>query len=289
MSTEIDRFALDQWYVVASGVELPPGSRRETELLDRPIMVDRDGAGVATVREGPAGNGAGPSLPCQDRYGYVWTTLGDPDRVLFDMPEFEEPGRRLVICGGVTVRTSGPRIVENFLDLAHFPYVHRGVLGTEDSTEVLSYKVEHRADVDEIWATECGFEQPQAMAASEGAASVDYLYRVAQPFSAVLYKSSPGMAGAFDLIGIFVQPRRETLCDAHAFMLVYDDVSTDDYLVQWQQSIFLQDRVILENQRPLRLPLKRTAELPIPADASSLAYRRWLRERGLTYGVEPAA
>ena len=60
------------------------------------------------------------------------------------------------------------------------------------------------------------------MAASAGETEVDYLYRIAEPFSSVLYKSSPGRAGAFDLVGILIQPREETLSDVHCFMLVYD-------------------------------------------------------------------
>ena len=288
MTKEPDSFARDQWYAVTSSLELSAAKSRATELMDRPIRAiwDREG-GITVTLLGPDGS-VERKLPAQERYGYVWTTLGDPEKPLFEMPEFDEEGRRLVICGGITLKASGPRIIENFLDMAHFPYVHEGILGSEEATEVLKYKVEHRKDCDELWATECGFRQPQAMAASEGASDVDYLYRVAQPFSSVLYKSSPSKAGAFDLIGILVQPRGETLSDVHCFMLVYDETSTDDYLVQWQQSIFLQDRIILENQRPLRLPLARTAELPIPADVMSVLYRKWLREKGLIYGVEPA-
>jgi phenylpropionate dioxygenase-like ring-hydroxylating dioxygenase large terminal subunit len=47
----------------------------------------------------------------------------------------------------------------------------------------------------------------------------------------------------------------------------------------------LQDRIILENQRPVLLPLEPRLETPTRADASSIAYRRWLKEKGLTYGT----
>ena len=52
-------------------------------------------------------------------------------------------------------------------------------------------------------------------------------------------------------------------------------------LVAFQQLIFLQDRIILENQRPRLLPLDPRAEIPTRADISSVAYRRWLKEKGL--------
>ena len=275
-----DPFTLNQWYVITSSQELPDGQVRETELLDHPVRAERrDGVLSVTSDKGAR------ALPAQERYGYVWTTLGAPERPLFQMPEFDEPGRRLVICGAITVHASGLRIVENFLDLAHFPFVHPGVLGAEDSTEVLPYKVEQRAPEDELWVSDAGFRQPQAMAASSGAAEVQYLYRVAQPFSSVLYKSSPGRDGAFDLVGLFAQPRRETLCDVHCFMLVYDEVTSDNALLHFQQAIFLQDRIILENQRPRRLPLAPGAEASVRADGSSMAYRRWLRGHGLTCGA----
>jgi len=59
--------------------------------------------------------------------------------------------------------------------------------------------------------------------------------------------------------------------------------------VRWfMQLIFAQDKPILENQMPKRLPLDPRAETPIRADASSVYYRRWLRERSVTYGAIPA-
>ncbi len=50
-------------------------------------------------------------------------------------------------------------------------------------------------------------------------------------------------------------------------MFLIDDVSTVTELVAFQQVIFLQDRIILENQRPVLLPLEPRAEIPTRADA----------------------
>lgn len=68
-----------------------------------------------------------------------------------------------------------------------------------------------------------------------------------------------------------------------------DDVSTTTELIHFQQMIFLQDRIILENQRPVLLPLEPRKEVPTRADASSIAYRRWLKEKGVTYGATTTA
>ena len=169
--------------------------------------------------------------------------------------------------------------------MSHFPFVHTGVLGAEPMTEVAPYKVHVEQDSGELWATECGFNQPQAMASSTASADVDYRYRIPQPFTAVLYKTCPAKPEAFDVIGIFPQPLGPTHCDVHTYMLVYDETSNHEAMLQWQQGIFLQDRLILENQRPAELPLAPRAEKANPADIASVQYRHWLKNQGITYGT----
>jgi phenylpropionate dioxygenase-like ring-hydroxylating dioxygenase large terminal subunit len=56
-------------------------------------------------------------------------------------------------------------------------------------------------------------------------------------------------------------------------------------LIQFQQFIFLQDRSILENQIPRKLPLDPGLEIPTRADLTSISYRRWLKKRGAWYGA----
>ena len=58
-------------------------------------------------------------------------------------------------------------------------------------------------------------------------------------------------------------------------------------LRHFAQTIFAQDKPILENQYPKELPLDPRAETPIRADKIAIAYRRWLSELGVTYGVIP--
>ena len=70
-------------------------------------------------------------------------------------------------------------------------------------------------------------------------------------------------------------------------IVIVDDESTDVGLRHFQQMIFSQDKPILENQRPRRLPLDPAAETSVRADRSSVAYRRWLHERGVRYGTVP--
>jgi phenylpropionate dioxygenase-like ring-hydroxylating dioxygenase large terminal subunit len=271
----------DEWYPVALVSQLHHASR-DTQLLGEPIRVTlHDGQPVVTA--------SGRTLPAQARYGHVWTSLGTPTRPLFDIPEADQPGRRLVDVGLVRVKCSPLRAVENFLDIAHFPFVHTDILGAEPHTEVGRYDVAIRDEVDEVWATKVHFYQPQAAKSAEGGITTEYMYRVPAPTVSILYKTCPPRPGEWDVITLFVQPLTETLCEVWPWMALFDDVTPLTDLIHFQQTIFLQDRSILENQQPSLLPLDPGMEIPTRADLTSVAYRRWLKRRGYTYGAQLVA
>lgn len=270
--------ARNDWYAVADANSVAQGPR-STRLLGEDIHIaGRFDAPVVT-------DVTGRPLPTEVRFDHLWTTLGDDPRPLFEIPEGDEPGRRRFPCGMVRVRCSPLRAVENFLDIAHFPFVHTDVLGAEPYTEVEPYKVEIREQDDEVWATNVRFFQPVAARSAEGGITTDYEYRVPAPTTAVLYKTCPPKPEAQDVIALFVQPRSETECDVWPWMALYDFETPYADLVQFQQMIFLQDRSILESQRPIKLPLDPKMEIPTRADLTSVAYRRWLKKRGALYGA----
>lgn len=256
---------------------------RATRLLGETIRLWTDAGGTPQCRLGDE------PLAVQSRFGYFWVCPdGQPVRALFDFPEYAEPGRRTIDCGGIGVAVSGLRVVENFLDMAHFPFVHADYLGKVPHTEVAKYEVNVDPTTGEIWATDCRFWQPRASAAHDSGSEVFYKYRVMQPFSAMLYKSS-SRAGELDAIGLFLQPVDEEHVIAHTLLACYDDSSTDAELIAFQHTIFGQDKPILENHAFKRMPLEGRAETPTRGDTASVTYRRWLRERGMRFGVlQPA-
>jgi phenylpropionate dioxygenase-like ring-hydroxylating dioxygenase large terminal subunit len=282
MSKTDDPVALDQWYAVETFADVTAEPKR-TRLLGQDIVIRRE-RDIPIVREIADDGSLGTPLPVQERYGCLWTTLGSPKRDIVTIAEAEEDGRRMVICGWAKMRASGLRIVENFLDMAHFPYVHTDVLGAEPHTEVPHYSSEIRRDVDEVWATNCRFFQPQ-ITANQSASMAELSYRVPSPFVVMLYRVSPYAADRLDTIALFIQPIEEDLCRAQPVMYLVDSESTQLELLKFEQNIFLQDRIIVENQRPLLLPLDPRSEVPTRADSSSVVYRRWLKEKGLRYGT----
>ncbi len=287
MTKTTDAAALDHWYAVETSADLGNAPIR-TRLLGQDIELWRDDRGMPLITEVREDGERGPPLPFCERYGCVWTTLGKPAREIFDIPEADEPDRRFVPCGWVKMRASGLRMVENFLDMAHFPFVHKDILGSEDHAEVPQYQSEIRRDVDEVWASNCSFFQPRIAATESEGAMVQLTFRVPNPFAVMLYRVCPTSPNRLDAIALFIQPLEEDLCRAQPVMYLVDGVSTHTSLLLFEQIIFLQDRIIIENQRPLLLPLEPRLEIPTRADSSSIAYRRWIKEKGLRFGTVAA-
>lgn len=273
----------EDWHVVADLASVPPGARFATKLLGVPLILDRTPDGALAIHR----RDDGATVVSRERYGFAWACLGEPRRDILEIPEALETDRHLVTGGSVGVAVSGLRTVENFLDMGHFPFVHTGWLGEEPHTEVEPYIVEI-TEADEVLATECRFFQPVASPNASGGIMVDYIYKVVRPYTVLLYKTNPLETDRKDVIVLFVQPVDEENCVAHPF-LCYLRTGMEAATVRWfMQLIFGQDKPILENQYPKRLPLDPRAETPIRADASSVYYRRWLRDRNVTYGAIPA-
>jgi phenylpropionate dioxygenase-like ring-hydroxylating dioxygenase large terminal subunit len=116
---------------------------------------------------------------------------------------------------------------------------------------------------------------------------VEYSYRVLRPLTAILTKQSA--SGPRDAIALFVQPLTELSTRVWIILALGDFESSDAALRQFQDTIFLQDLPILENQNPLRLPLIAGAEVSVVCDRMSLAYRNYLKLMSLRYGVLSAA
>jgi phenylpropionate dioxygenase-like ring-hydroxylating dioxygenase large terminal subunit len=297
MTQDLDPITRDLWHVIAATDELKIGLVETTLLLDRKIAMTRgsDGEPVVWLRSNEEDGDEVDAetilerLPVKTAYGYTWTCLGTPSIDLFPIPEFAEPDRKNMNCGSIGLACSAPRAVENFLDMGHFPYVHTDILGSEPHTEVKEYDVEVSEERDEVLATKCKFIQPRAAKSATKPMEVEYVYRVPHPFCSVLYKSCPEDESRRDVIAILLQPMTQERCRAHLLQSMIDSHSTIPEMRRFQQTIFGQDKPILENQYPKRLPLDPRSETPIRADKSAIAYRRWLSQKGITYGVIPQA
>ena len=223
-----------------------------------------------------------PAKACVDVYrasiahGVVWVALGD---TASSIPTFElmEDGRHQVLMAGpYRVKASGPRVVENFLDVGHFPFVHEGILGDRARPEIADYTAE--VSPSGVLATGVKLFQPDPYGTGHGS-TVTYTYRVHRPLSASFVKH-----GELSF-GMLLSVTPHDAVDSSAWMWMAMNYEPESSMIEFQDRIFAQDRPILESQRPELLPLDLQAELHLRSDRTAIAYRRWLRELGVRTGT----
>jgi vanillate O-demethylase monooxygenase subunit len=225
------------------------------------------------------------TFPAIDRYGLIWTCLrpaagAAPD--LPTMPHWDDPGFQQIVCPTFDIGGSAARQVEGFIDVAHFAWIHTRTFADPKKPEVESYTT---------------VETPQGFYADyvsgignypigvNGSAPQGFRwlrhFEVHLPFTAtltihfpddgrlvIMNAASPVSAVKTRLFAPIARnfDQHLPIADVYAF----------------NRRIFEEDRRIVESQRPQRLPLDMTDEMHIPADASSIAYRRGLKRFGLS-------
>ena len=70
---------------------------------------------------------------CRESYGFVWVCMGEPSADLPPHPEWDDADYDKVYTGPYEFDSGGPRVVENVLDVTHFPFVHDAMLGRKAS------------------------------------------------------------------------------------------------------------------------------------------------------------
>jgi len=216
----------------------------------------------------------------RERYGAIWVCFGEPGGELAEFPVAEELEFRILLAGPYRFRALGPRLIENFLDVAHLGIVHAGLLGDPDRSRIEEY---------EVIASPCGPEareiriwQPNPDGTGAGA-TVSYHYQIQGPLTANFVK----LHGA-QRFGILAQVTPVD-CEFSEMRMIlalnYGHGIPDAELIAFQDHVANQDRAIVESQRPELLPLDLQSELHLRSDRLAIAYRRWLTQIGLRYGV----
>ena len=257
------------------GWQFGPGG----QCLHMPAMPDFAPAPVHCARR----------FEAREAHGLVWVRLqaGAQDTGLPAFAAEDDSRLRKLNCGPYDVAASAPRIVENFLDVTHFAFIHEGWLGSREATSMDDYQVETTPTG--LRALGCKAWQPQSNLHSTAPAQVEYTYEVTAPYAAVLSKvpqeGTTAIEGWRESIALYICPLTPERSRVWFRLAVADFDSPDDKLQAFQHTIFTQDQPILESQQPKALPLDPRAEMSIAVDKASMAYRRFLKALGTTFGV----
>ncbi|MCX4092400.1 aromatic ring-hydroxylating dioxygenase subunit alpha [Nocardia sp. alder85J] len=221
--------------------------------------------------------------PVIQRFGLVWTSLdraADP-AAMPAMPCWDAEGFQQINCPSIDIAAFAGRQVEGFLDVAHFGFVHEGTFGDPDNVEVPDYRpvvTEYGFEVD--YPSSVGNYPHGGKVGEPGFLWLRH-FETFVPFTATITIHFPD-GGLLSIMNAAspVSARRTRMFAPIARNFDTDQPVTDVYAFNLR--IFEEDRAVVEIQKPENLPLAPGIEVNIPADRSSVAYRRALRRMGLS-------
>ncbi|MFT4081891.1 MAG: aromatic ring-hydroxylating dioxygenase subunit alpha [Nocardioides sp.] len=223
-----------------------------------------------------------------ERYGLIWTCLaslpGDAEDTVSipPVPHWDDPGFQQINCPPADVAAFAGRQVEGFLDVAHFAFAHEASFADPENTEVPDYTVEPTPDGFEAryYSTVGNYPHSTGLRADPDYQWLRH-FRLHVPFTATLVIDFPdGSKLSIMNAASPISARRTRQFDARVRDFDTDQPVGDVY--EFNAQIFAEDKVMTEAQRPEQLPLDPKLEVHIPADRSSIAYRRALRGLGLS-------
>ncbi|WP_018503764.1 aromatic ring-hydroxylating oxygenase subunit alpha [Parafrankia discariae] len=227
-----------------------------------------------------------PPWGVTERHGLVWIAPAEPFADIIELPEATEdgfddawlPATRTTACAGL--------LADNFLDTAHFPFVHAATIGAGEDTVVGPYRVD--ADGDGFLVR---MDQQVANPEDPGVAAglrpliqrrtSTYVYR--PPFMLRLRLEYPD-AGITNTILFCLQPEDTAATRVHTRIL-RDDLGGDPArlaeAVRFEQAVLDEDLALQERFTIDGLPLisgdgRAAEEVGIRADAAGVALRRVL-------------
>ncbi len=210
------------------------------------------------------------------KFGLVWICLADePLDDIIDDAGYLDPVNDLFVAGPFTTRVSAAILTDNFLDAAHFPFLHAKTFGGQDDGRP-TLSVERSG-----WRLQQLDRQIVDGAHLAEAVDSVAVYQVGLPFSVELRIDRPDGS---DFIWSFVCPVDDDTSIwwmVHAYPLGGDEqqiAAARDL----QVAVGVEDLWILEQMEEPNIPLDIRVEVHTKADLGCLEYRRMLGELAAT-------
>jgi len=224
-----------------------------------------------------------PPAGVVEAHGMVFLAPEPPIAPLVPIPEADDPSFEAGELPTLSVRGSVGLLADNFLDVAHFPFVHAGTFGADEAAEVPQYAVARDG-----WSFTTSYEHSFANREDPGVATGlrplmqnrRLVYRLDAPFHLSL-RIDFIEAGGTNVIGFFLQPESAERCRIFT-TLWRDDLSGDPArmaeAIDFEVAILREDLLVQEAFDELVLPLTPTAEVHTRADRTTLELRRVLAD-----------
>ncbi len=234
---------------------------------------------IPSAPDGPIPpNARATAYDCQVKYGLVWVRLDGgadteiPGHLAYDDPEF-----KCLHGPSYDWKTHSARRVENYTDLAHFPFVHPETLGSAGHVTFLVPDIHFRGE----GRMRFRYDPPEGARNAVDASgdlsplsSTDYTIRL--PFGVTLDLTLQN--GNRTVLWMWATPLDDLHCRSFWFACRNSDHDGPDQPhIDQQMTILEEDIDVVESQDPEQIPHPRD-EIAVAPDKVSLTYRRLLYE-----------
>lgn len=210
------------------------------------------------------------------KYGILWVCLsGNPKNALPTWePEADNPDYLRFTMGPEIWDCSAGRAIENFIDNAHFSFVHRNTFGQESSaTQGTEYAFEE-TDTTMTMAFEYMAANPEGSPIADTSELKRKMHRILfLPFCTRTMIEYEG--GREHIIHINIAPisaKRSQLIVV--FTRNFDREAPVADLLDWERKILGEDRAMIEKQKPEEIPLEVSIEVHAKAGYRLFVYNR---------------
>ena len=217
---------------------------------------------------------------CTERYGLVWVCLGEPKGDVPCIAEDADPSFRRINTPVEPWRTSATRMVDNFLDISHFPYVHTGTFGRAQDTRVPKVEI---TELDGGWI---GYRYEvlannDAGVLASGQEAVVVERAMSTGFQLPFHvRSTIRYGNGLEHVLLLLSTPVDDVTSLFTFVVWRNDdfaVSAEE-VIRFDLAIGAEDKRMLEHV-PGLLPLDQTTLVSVRADRCSVEWRRRLIAR----------
>lgn len=267
----------------------PAGSRPPPPARDvgGPPSTSGAGMGGAPVRATRLSDGA-PPAGVRERDGMVFLAPDPPVTDLLEVEVADDPAYAVGWLRPVRARVGAGLMTDNFLDMAHFPFLHAATIGAGELTSFDDMVVTREGwgmTVESVHE----FSNHEDPGVPEGVRPlvqrrrVRFVYRA--PFMVSL-RIDYLDAGGTNVVVLYVQPEDEQSC--RLFSALYrNDLGPPDHhetrrrmaeAVRYETLVLDEDLALQTRYRDLRLPLDLRTEVHVRADRPTIELRRVLAD-----------
>tara|TARA_B100000700_G_scaffold109644_1_gene123601 strand:- start:2154 stop:3164 length:1011 start_codon:yes stop_codon:yes gene_type:complete len=213
-----------------------------------------------------------------EKYGLVWLCLGEPINPLFELKEESDSSFRRINTEVQKWKVAATRMVDNFLDITHFPYVHAGTFGAGQETKVPNISLEYLDNDFFGYRYDILAANPEEAKSTSGSNEESVERSMTSGFNLPLtVRSTITYKSGLEHVILLLSTPIDEISSYFTFVIWRNDDFTipADEVIAFDRAIGEEDRVMLEKLNGV-MPLGKTALVNVQSDKATVEWRRQL-------------